>query len=469
MRNAHPRFMCFPSVVCTGKETLVSITPRDISRVFREENEYELCVIGMRDDMLDYHIALPMDVPCKVVGGTLQFSYTFEREQEYSIRFRQKGGEITKLAMYAVHQDLYERRPLKGDLHTHSYYSDGSDGVAMVPSDYREEGFDFYALTDHNRMFTSKLQKELYKDVELGINLMEGEEVHTPGSSLHIVHIGGKYSVCERYVKQPEAFEAEVAEIEKELTHVSEQYRHRVALAKWACREISKAGGLSIFVHPFWRANVYNVSEDFCNYLFDENMFDAFELNNDAEVNRDNLQLALWQEQAFKGNVLPVVASSDSHNHDFATQGFGRSFTIVFAKENTSESIIQAIKDGYSVAAELPKQVDNEARFYGSQLRLVAFARFLYDTYFCETWRLCVGEGILMRRYAEGEQVGELLNALAPTVENFYKKFYGLGSVPTLPAACLEFLDMARGVQIESGIITKGSHLEIYGKNNRRE
>ena len=52
MRNSHPRYMCFPSVVCVGKETEVYIRPRDISRIFRSEHEYELGVVGLRDDQL---------------------------------------------------------------------------------------------------------------------------------------------------------------------------------------------------------------------------------------------------------------------------------------------------------------------------------------------------------------------------------------------------------------------------------
>ncbi|MBR5782967.1 MAG: CehA/McbA family metallohydrolase [Clostridia bacterium] len=469
MRNAHPRYMCFPSVVCVGRPTHVTITPRDTSRIFREEKSFEMCVIGMRDDMVDYHDKLPMDVPCYVSGGCLHFDYTFEREQEYSIRFCEKGGKPIKISLYAVQEDLYVRRPLKGDLHTHSYYSDGQDGVAMVPACYREEGFDFYALTDHNRMFTSTIQSEQYEGVKLGVCMLKGEEVHTPGSSVHIVHIGGNFSVCERYVKEPEAFVAEVAEIEKTLTHIPEQYRLRVAQATWACREIKRAGGISIFAHPFWTANVYNVSEDFCNYLFDEKIFDVFELHNDGATHRDNLQLALWQEQALKGNVLPVVGNSDSHNHDFATTGFGRSFTIAFARDNTEEAIIEALRDGYSVAAEVPRKNDAEIRVFGSQFRLVQFARFLYENYFNETWRLCVGEGILMRRYAEGEEVGETLSALADTVENHYKKFFGLVPAPTLSPRVLGYLEKVRIAQIDSGIITKGSHLDLYGGNERRE
>lgn len=470
MRNAHPKYLCYPSVVCVGVETEATIFPKDISRVFSEEKEYELLVIGLRDDMVNYIEPLPYTVACRVEKGCLKFKYTFRSEQEYDIRFREKDGNTVKISMYAVREDLYALRPLKGELHSHSYYSDGDDGLPMVPADYREEGFDFFALTDHNRMYTSNLLPKLYEGIPLGMTMLPGEEIHTPGSSLHIVHIGGAYSVCEKYVKHADVFEAEVAEIEKGLGNVCKQYRHRLALATWACKEIKKAGGISIFAHPFWKSNIYNVSEEFCNLLFDAKIFDVFELFNGADVHLDNLQISLWQEQMLKGNVMPVVGSSDSHNHDFTQDGFARCFSIVFAKSNRAEDILEAIRNGWSVAAEIPHSADAEARFYAAQFRLVSFTRFLWEHYFNETWRICIGEGILMRRFAEGEETGDVLGALAGSVEDFYKRFYGITPVDGLQMRSLQYLETVRKAQMESGVETKGSHLYIYGngRNARR-
>lgn len=470
MFNSHPKFTCFPSVVCVGKEIEVSIFPRDNSRRFRQDKEYELSVLAMRsDDMLDYHSPLPYPHPCEVKNGCLCFTHTFKQEEEYVIRFREKGQADTKIYMYAVEEDLYQLRPLKGDLHTHSYYSDGQDGVAMVPANYREEGFDFFALTDHNRMYTSKLINELYQDIPLGMHMMIGEEVHTPGSNLHIVHVGGKESVCNQYIKHTDDYEKEVDEIAETLSHIPEQYRRRTAMAKWACDKIHKAEGLAIFAHPFWAPRCYNTTKDFTNILFDEVDFDAFELLGGISSKGNNLQIALWQEQAFKGNIIPVVGSSDSHNHNFADNSFGRRFTIVFAKSNTTEDILDAITKGYSVAGEISPDSDDDVRFYGSQLRLILFAHFLFTNYFNETMRLCFGEGVLMRRYAEGEPVGELLASFADSIENFYQKFYGKVPTPILTEKNSAFLDKCLEMQRTVGPETKGSSIYLYGTNPNRE
>lgn len=469
MRNAHPRYTCYPSVVCTGRETTVTIFPRDTSRIFREEDQYQLAVVGLREDQISYHDHIPLDYPCTIVNGCLQFTYFFDQEQEYSIRIAGRHLKETKLLLYAVDEDLYCLRPLKGDLHSHTYYSDGQDGLTMTPADYREEGFDFYALTDHNRMYTSDLAMSLYADIPLGMHMMRGEEVHTPGSLLHIVHAGGTDSVCSRYIHTAKDYETEVSEIEKTLPHIPETYRRRVAMAHWAVREIHKVGGLAILAHPYWCPNRYNLSEEFCNLLFEEQIFDAFELVGGVNHKGVNLQMALWQEHAFKGHILPVVGSSDSHNHDYEQRAsFGRNFTIVWAASNTTEDILDAIRKGYSVAAEVSRSGDNEVHFYGAQRRLIAFAHFLFENYFNETWRLCIGEGILMRRYAEGEPIGDILAALAPTVENYYKKFYGLTPAPVLSETQIAFLDHCRDIQCSEGPETKGSSLFFYGSNERR-
>lgn len=469
MYNAHPRYQCFPSVVCVGEEREIRIFPRDVSRRFLPSREYRMELMGLQEDQLDYHASLAMDYPCYVKNGCLCFVCRCEAEQQYNVLFSIDGGKPEKVSFYALKEDLYELRPLKGDLHTHTWYSDGQDGISMTPADYREEGFDFFALTDHNRMYPSQLAAELYDGIPLGLHIMRGEEVHTPGSMLHIVHVGGRESVCARYIHHRDEFEAEVARIEETLPHICQQYRHRVAMAKWACEEIRKVGGLSVFAHPCWLPRRYNVSDEFRDLLFEEKIFDAFELLNGINCRNNNMQVALWQEQVQRGYALPVVGSSDSHRHDSAAGSFARRFTLVFAEKNDTESILSAIRKGLCLAAELPSGTTEEVRFYGS-LRLVRFAHFLYEFYFSETWRLCIGEGILMRRYAEGDtSVVGALSSLVGSVEQYYNKFYGKDAPVALTAQTEAFLDKCLDLQRTIGPVTKGSFLTVYGGNERRE
>ncbi len=468
MRDRRSYFMCFPSVVCVGKQTPISIVPRDNSRRFREGKEYELAIIGLEDDEISYRSPIEYDCPCVVRDGCLTFTACFDSEQEYEIRFHEKGAGDQRITLYAVKEDLYSLRPLKGDFHVHTYYSDGRDGITMTPADYREEGFDFCTITDHNRRYPSVLASELYNDVKLGFHIIQGEEVHTPGSSLHIVHAGGSDSVCERYFCHEEDFQKEVETIESTLPDtVSEQYRHRFALAKWACKNIHDFGGIAIFAHPYWKPRRYNITKEFSDLLFDAKLFDAFEVFGGVFDSECNLQTALWQEQLIQGNAIPVVGSSDSHNHNATVETFGRCFTLVFAESNTTSAIIDAVRKGYCVAGSIPRGDDATGRvpyndgavqFFGTQFRLVKFSHFLYRSYFPETRRLSYGEGVLMRRYAEGEEVGELLSSFSDTVTNFYEKYYGLAPAPIVNARISEFLDRALELQLK-GPVSNGSRL----------
>jgi len=466
VHNPHVRYLCFPSVVCTGKETEIWIKPRDLSRVFRKDAGYSLAVVGQYEDSADYKTPIPLDHDFEIKDGCLVFRHTFDREQLYSIRFRQEAQSEIRLELYAVDADLYALRPLKGDLHSHSFCSDGVDGAAMTPADYREEGYDFFALTDHNRMYPSVFANALYDGIKLGMHILPGEEMHTPGSMVHLVHVGGKKSVCDQYIHDREGYEAAVDAIAETLPQIDPQYRRRVAMAKWACRQAHEAGGIVIFAHPCWIPNQYNLSPELLDLIYDNKMLDAFELMGGIPDRDTNLQLALWQEKALSGNYLPPVGSSDTHNHSRKEAGgFTHRFTVVFARENSTEAILDAIKSGYTLAAD--RTDDGIAHFYGS-LRLVMFARFLYANYFNETWQICHGEGNLMRRYARGEDVGQTLSSLADSVENFYKEFYGITPPTGIPQARLDFQEALRNAHL-NGPLTKGSHLFVYGKNTRND
>jgi hypothetical protein len=47
-------------------------------------------------------------------------------------------------------KDKQERKWYKGNLHTHSYWSDGDEFPEMIMDFYKSKGYDFVALTDHN-------------------------------------------------------------------------------------------------------------------------------------------------------------------------------------------------------------------------------------------------------------------------------------------------------------------------------
>ena len=73
---------------------------------------------------------------------------------------------LQKFNVFSVGEDLYGLTPLKGDLHSHSYRSDGKRDPADLAGHFREQGYDFLALTDHNRYYPGGEIDDVFKDVK---------------------------------------------------------------------------------------------------------------------------------------------------------------------------------------------------------------------------------------------------------------------------------------------------------------
>ena len=205
-----------------------------------------------------------------------------EKEEEYfiSIFVGDEKAKMMQVSVYAVDDDLYELRPLKGDQHCHSCPSDvtllrkkdGSDTPPMIPAYYREEGFDYMTLTDHERFFGSVEMNKFYSDVKLGITMNLGEEVHAPKNYVHIVNFGGEYSVNEIYQNDPERFTREVQEI-MDTEEIEYFDKELYAINVWVARNIRKANGVAVFCHPHWNPYVYNVSDELTRLFMKNGVF----------------------------------------------------------------------------------------------------------------------------------------------------------------------------------------------------
>lgn len=424
----------FPCVVKSGEKQKITIKPCGECAKFDDGKEYTVSVLPMENSFVTYipdgNVSYSWDkydsVCARPVNGVLSFEYSFADEQQWAIDVYTDGDtkNITRLFVYSVFEDLYERSPYMGDLHAHSCRSDGREEPAVVASNYRRAGFDFMGLTDHGKWRPSQEAIDKFRDVEIDLLLCHGEEVHLSGGYMHVVNFGSDYSVNE-------LFEADKDNIHAALVRESEtvqtpdgvnplEYVYR----KWVCEQIRKSGGLCIIPHPFWIHGPYqyNMRSKMLDYVFETGMYDAFELIGGQTVNENNLQVAFYCDQLQKGRKIPVVGSSDSHGTDPARY-FKQSKTIVFAKELDSASVCGAVKEFHSVAID---NMPGEAyRVYGS-FRLVKYARFLLEHYFPGHDSLCFEEGRLMRDYIDGDSGAvAALSALHGRTEKYRIKKLG--------------------------------------------
>lgn len=455
-------YSIWPAVVPADKTVQMTVTANERAFFFPENGEYRLVVIAENCDENYYAPQTHRTFHVTAHDGVLSFACCFEGEQAHTIRLMQEDKVLQVFRVYSLLEDLYSLRPLKGDLHSHSCRSDGKRDPVAEAGHYREQGYDFVALTDHNRYYPGGEILEAYAGVETGLTLVRGEEVHSPGSVVHIVHVGGTESVVEHYVHDREAYDATIeAYMEKVPAHVPEDFRSRYAKAMWATDTIHACGGLAIFPHPFWlpgASGVHNVRTDYARLLLTSGMFDAYELIGGMGQVGNNMSVAMWADLRAQGLNISVVGSSDVHGME-NSKTFPHLFTLCFAKENTNDGVVEAIKNGYSVAVEASgKTDDRQYRCYGS-FRLVSYAQFLLSTYFQNVHRLAAGTGVAMRAYAMHETDASLVQMHAELIRNYADRFFGR-KAPILPdAQLMEFEDRWRERQL-NGPKTRGSSVD---------
>ena len=463
MRPIPENYAIYPSVVSADKKTEMTVVPNERAFLFFENEEYTLTVISVGEDDSYYAVSTHQMVSAIAKNGVLRFDFTFAGEQEHLLWLNYGEKKLAELHVYSLEEDLYALRPLKGDFHSHSYRSDGKRDPSAEAGHYREQGYDFFALTDHNRFYPGGEIDETYEGVYSGFSRVTGEEVHCPGSVIHIVHVGGKESVTDRYVHDRETYEKEIAEYLKKVpVEIPEAYRERYGKAMWATDAIHKVGGLAIFPHPYWRpgrSKIYNVQDGFAKILLKSGMFDAYELIGGMELDGNNRSVNLWAELRAEGLNISVVGSSDVHGMAKADGTFPNQFTVCFAKGNDNDSIIEAVRDGRSVAVYA--HGDEYDRYYDcfGSFRLVSYAQFLLKYYFPMMQRTVQGIGVAMRAYAMNDAPAEMVTLQAEYADKVADRYFGQMAPKHPDEKILAFEEKWRKVHL-NGPITKGSAVD---------
>jgi len=450
----------FPKVVPAGKASEITVKPLGWHAAFQHET-YTLSICPLDEGNPSQFPDRPNKFEFEVspqADGCVRFSFEFFGEQQYFIRLTAEKFKL-QLSVYSVFEDLAGRYPFRGDLHLHSRRSDGSQAPEIVAANYRKTGYDFLALTDHRRYYPSLDAIAAYKDVPIEMCLVPGEEVHLPRgygedgtrphiNDVHIVNFGGDYSVNalvrnedvepEAYgdarravvanpppVRGPEEYWAEVdAYMETIDIPASLRGAERWAYASchWIFSHIKRGGGLGIFCHPYWIANVFHVPPSFVDAMMEARPFGAYEvLGGENYFEQNGFQAADYYRDQARGRRYPVVGSTDSHNSVNSRNSHVCS-TIVFSPQNERAALVDSIGNFYSVAVDT---IDEMPRFVG-EWRFVRYACFLEKNYFPLHDELCFEEGRAMRDYITGEPgAKETLELLSGRMRRQREKYFG--------------------------------------------
>lgn len=307
----------------------------------------------------------------EAVDGVLGFNYCFPEEQMYRIIVAEKTEAGPRLLLssfvYALEADLHARKPLIGDLHSHTIFSDGFETPELVLESAVRCGFDFIAITDHNDFRAAALADRILEEKKLPITFIRGEEYSSTFTGMHIISLGARQALSE-----------EVYRLEKpadDPAKSTEEYIRDLVGA------IHANGGVSVMCHPMWKPLAryirrMDVPYTLVKNLLSEGLFDAVEVvsgSPEGELMTSLEQYQMAMEAGATPERIAYLGSTDSHNYSIDPI-CGRHFTMVFARDNSERDILEAIREKQCVAVQL---VDGSNALCFGPLRLVRYAKFL--------------------------------------------------------------------------------------------
>lgn len=441
----------FPKVFTGNTERTITIQPLGAHADFLPEKEYTIKVYKVNQSnptIYPERSGRSVHTATRSEDGCLRFTAFFEGEGEHFINVYDDPEAKPRftLSVYSLEGDMEGRIPLRGDLHMHTCRSDGKESPAVVAANYRALGYDFTVISDHHRYYPSLEAIEVYGD-RTDLAIIPGEEVHLPLNNVHYVNFGGLFSVNALVTpsRNDEAGDGDekrslipdppkrmtkeefIEMIEKRAESVDRENRSErlsFAVLEWTHEQVKKAEGLGIFPHPYWLCQMMQLPEDYTEYVYKKAPFDAFEvLGGENIFSHNGFQTSFYYEMRMKGIDRPVVGSTDSHGSTEHNRNADICSTIVFAKENTREEIIKAVKEKYSLAVDT---ISKEYRLVGD-FRLVKYASFLMENYFPLHDLACEAEGYYMKRYACGDKRAEkILCEMKGQIPEMQKKYFAL-------------------------------------------
>ena len=437
----------YPKVFLADREQTVTVQPLGAHAAIPPGTPCRVEVQKMnRDNWKQYpEISgrLVLETPVEA-DGCLRFTAYYAGEGEFLLWISPVAmpQQRLELSVYALAADMAGRYPYRGDLHLHSCRSDGREAPAVLAANYRGHGYDFMAITDHHRYYPSLEAMDAWQGLT-DLTLVPGEEVHLPLNDVHYVNFGGSYSinglVTPNFNQENgrrslegsapdtmtrEEYETMIRALAEHVPLEHESERISFAVLQWIYGHMQANGGLGIFPHPYWVCPVMQLHESYTRFIYEQKPFDAFEvLGGESYYAQNGFQTGFYYEMKARGFDHPVVGSTDAHGSTEHNPNARICSTIVFAKENTRDGLIDAIKEKYSMAVDT---ISAEYRLVGD-FRLMKYASFLMEQYFPLHDLAAHAEGYYMNRLLAGDsQAKAVLAAMKGQIPQMMEKYFAL-------------------------------------------
>ena len=206
---------------------------------------------------------------------------------------------------------------LKANLHTHTTVSDGDTAPAERVQQYRDAGYDVLAISDHHRVVPID---DLARP---GLVLLQSVEVHPPCPGGPLYHL-----VC---LNVPEGFTCGKDET-----------------AQSVVQRVRAAGGEVVLAHPYWCGRTVD------QILAIDDLIAIEVYNNTCGRIGKADSSVVWDYVLATGRMLPATGVDDVH----AGGDLFGSWTMIRAREATSEAVMDALRQGAFYASCGPEITD---------------------------------------------------------------------------------------------------------------
>jgi len=210
----------------------------------------------------------------------------------------------------------------KGSLHCHTTNSDGAFSPTEVLRMYRENGFDFVAITDHGKVTKVAQKSEVILPLS-GKELSVGTS--RAGESYHIVGVGMEGNPKRADGNGPGAAERTVDAIVDQ-------------------------GGLAFIAHPYWSGLV---TEDIIG-LKGHHGIEIFNTGCEAEVGK-GFSTVQWDQVLSLGEMTNGIAVDDAHRYVYPPYDAMGGWVWVKADELGQKGITKALREGSFYSSMGPK------------------------------------------------------------------------------------------------------------------
>ncbi|WP_105614083.1 CehA/McbA family metallohydrolase [Vallitalea okinawensis] len=230
----------------------------------------------------------------------------------------------------------------KGNVHTHSTISDGAKSPEEVARIYREEGYHFLVLSDHDRYV--RIDDFNTKDFILIPGMERGKMA--PDSSKNLgFHIS--------------ALDDPTVEVKERFSHLDDQTDRKkwegLSTVQKVIDECVEKGNIVIYNHPEWSMHTYDHMERLHGYFAMEIYNHGSRYNTSASYGT-----SYWDYLLRKGRKVFGIAADDAHLlwTDTEIKDYFGGWIMVQAESLTHAAIITALKNGRYYSSTGPEIYD---------------------------------------------------------------------------------------------------------------